>query len=361
MGGMLPEKGWQRVLMLTFYAALFAFGVWITVKYLITALLPFLLACLTAALTRPLARWIGKRTMMKQSACGAAAFLLLLLAVCGILVRGVILLLAQASSLAEMLSQNADTLVRQGTRLLDEVMAFLPESMDRTVVREAASGALTGMLTAISAAIPAKVGVVLASFPGTVFFLTVYLISSFVLCMRYEASVTAIAAHLPDWGRQLLLRGREQLSRISLTYLKSAVVMFFLTLFMIYLGLRLLSLPYALLISVLIAFVDLLPVLGAGTVLLPWAIVALTLQDFRLGGGLLILFALLTVVRQTVEPRIVGKSMGLSPLVTLTSMYAGFSLFGFWGMLLLPLLMTLLFKMIPRKEGREAEASEAGR
>ena len=86
-----------------------------------------------------------------------------------------------------------------------------------------------------------------------------------------------------------------------------------------------------------IAFADLLPVLGVGTVLVPWGLVAILQKNYYLGFGLLILYLVISLIRQFTEPRLIGKSLGLHPLLALFASYAGFLLFGFWGMLLAPL------------------------
>ena len=89
-------------------------------------------------------------------------------------------------------------------------------------------------------------------------------------------------------------------------------------------------------IAVLVALLDLLPVLGSGAVLLPWSAVAFLSRDVRTGVGMLVLWGVITLVRQIAEPRIVGGSLGLHPLLALAGMYVGFRLFGAVGLVLGP-------------------------
>ena len=95
--------------------------------------------------------------------------------------------------------------------------------------------------------------------------------------------------------------------------------------------------PYAFLLALLIAAVDFLPLLGTGVVLIPWGIICLILGQVRLGIGLLILYGVTTLIRQVLEPKLIGEGLGLHPLLSLLSMYAGLRLFGVWGMILAPL------------------------
>ena len=112
-------------------------------------------------------------------------------------------------------------------------------------------------------------------------------------------------------------------------------------------GFLILGVDYAFLLALIIAVLDMLPVLGVGTVLIPWALVALLQKNFYLGFGLVILYLVMLVLRQIAEPKLLGKSLGLHPLLTLFASYAGFRLFGFLGMLAGPVVATLIKNALP--------------
>ena len=80
-----------------------------------------------------------------------------------------------------------------------------------------------------------------------------------------------------------------------------------------------------------------MPLLGTGIILIPWAAVSLLLGEIKLGIGLLVLYAVSSVIRQILEPKLIGEGLGLHPLLSLAAMYAGLRLFGVWGMILAPL------------------------
>ena len=119
-------------------------------------------------------------------------------------------------------------------------------------------------------------------------------------------------------------------------YLRAYLLLFLLTFSEVLIGLLILRQHYAFLIALLVAVVDILPVLGAGTVLIPWAIALLLFRQYSLGFGLLILYGVITIVRQIVEPYALGSRLGLHPLLSLLSMFTGFQVFGIPGMLLGP-------------------------
>ena len=143
----------------------------------------------------------------------------------------------------------------------------------------------------------------------------------------------ALRARVPAW--------RQGLRRISWSYLKAYLLLLLLTFSALFLGFSILRVEYAFLLALLTALVDLLPVLGVGTVLVPWALILLLQRQFYTGFGLLILFFVLLLLRQIAEPRLIGKSLGIHPLLALFAGYAGWWLLGFWGLLLGPFVAVL--------------------
>ncbi len=92
----------------------------------------------------------------------------------------------------------------------------------------------------------------------------------------------------------------------------------------------------------MVAIIDILPILGTGAILLPWSIIAFILGNYKIGIGILLLYIVITAVRQTIEPKIVGQQIGLHPIVTLLLMYVGAQLMGVLGLLLLPIIATII-------------------
>lgn len=129
------------------------------------------------------------------------------------------------------------------------------------------------------------------------------------------------------WGRT---------ARLLLLYIKAEGSIALIQAGICSLGLWILGNPYFLLLGGFIAIVDALPVLGSGTVLIPWGILRLLAGDVKMGVGVLLLYLLCTVNRQLLEPRLIGRHLGMSTLLTLFLMYVGYKLFGILGFLLGP-------------------------
>lgn len=115
-----------------------------------------------------------------------------------------------------------------------------------------------------------------------------------------------------------------------------------ITFFEMLVFLTLLRVEYSLIISIVIALVDVLPLLGVGAVLIPWSIYSFIVSDVRMGIWLLVLFVLATVIRNIVEPKILGKRIGVHPFLVIASAYLGFTLFGGVGLILFPVVAATL-------------------
>ena len=106
---------------------------------------------------------------------------------------------------------------------------------------------------------------------------------------------------------------------------------------------------YALILAIVVAIIDFLPILGTGTVLIPWSLVMIFTKNYLLGFGLLVLYATISVVRQIAEPKILGKSFGLHPIIALIGIYAGYRLFGFIGIILAPMTVALICSLLKKE------------
>ena len=99
---------------------------------------------------------------------------------------------------------------------------------------------------------------------------------------------------------------------------------------------------YIFAIAVCTAIVDILPVFGSGTILIPWGVISLFIHKVPLGIGLLIIYGVITVIRQVIEPKIVSSNVDVHPVITLMSMYIGIQVFGVLGILILPITVVII-------------------
>lgn len=137
----------------------------------------------------------------------------------------------------------------------------------------------------------------------------------------------------------------EHLASILFGYLKAFTILVIITTVLIILGLSVLGIKYAVLGGILAGIADILPIVGPGLVLVPWGLWYLFTGNLRLGISILVLYAVVSVVRQLIQPKVIGESIGLHPLLTLLSMFIGFEIVGAWGLILGPIVVVIVLAL----------------
>ena len=138
------------------------------------------------------------------------------------------------------------------------------------------------------------------------------------------------------------LKVKDFIENVVFKILKNFLIIMFITFIELTIGFGLIGIKNFVLIALLVSFVDIFPVLGVGTVLNPWAIIAFIMGDFKLGFEIFGLYIIITLIRNFIEPKLVGKELGLHPLISLIAMIVGMKLAGVFGMLVMPLVISYL-------------------
>lgn len=332
---------------------------YIAVRYLIGAMLPFAIAYVIAILTRRPATFLAKRTRLSERIIRPIIAILILALVLGAVGFAAYAILIEAWGLL-------DSLVSEGriTELIeaftDMALGFFGRMGISEELRENFLGSLSGILTDLVSRLGGIVSSVAASVPKILLFLLVSLIATVYFSLDLDKINSSLRSVLPKRISSRLCKWRSKALSWGGVLIRSYAIIMLLTFAMIFIGLLLLGVDYALLIAFIVAVLDILPVIGIGIVLIPWSAVMLIWGNVGLGIGLLVLYLVATVVRQIAEPKILGKSLGLHPLASLALMYVGYSLFGFAGLILLPL-AAVLFGERERSESATSDEENAAR
>lgn len=324
-------------------------GIWLTVRFFLPVGLPFLCGWGLCRLARrpaaALRRKAGLPAWLSSVLCVGGVFLLL----CGgIYLLGHILLLrleALGTRLPELIAAMEQPVAELQDRLLTLARRLPPSVAGAAQERlQALFDGGSGMLEQLSPWLLSLVGRILSCLPGIFLFLLATLLSAYLFSTREERLRSYLRKQLPEQWRDRLRTGGKRLKLTLKNYLKAELKLCSLTFGLLAVGLFFIrdfsftAIPIAL----AIAIVDALPVFGSGTVLIPWALVAFLQGSSAQALGLLLLYGLAAVGRALLEPRLLGKQMGLDPLVTLLCLYGGFKLFGIPGLILTPILAMLL-------------------
>jgi len=314
-------------------------------KYALPIIAPFLVALAVGSVVSPVASYLSGKTKVPRCVWGAVLTVILLGLIITLTVLAFDRLAGELIHLAENLGSES------GRSMVDGVVDYASNLTSRLpVLRElrASMGdegfwddidgmladSITDTFVGFAAKIPEFLARMAAALPEIFVTLTVTLIATFYFSAgRGREQLTEIIPRSAR-GKMTELKGRLKPALVG--WLRAYFLIFLITFVELFLGLSLLKVKYAFLFAALIALVDFLPIFGTGTVLVPWSVVSFFMKDIKLGIGILALYIVTVIVRESLEPRIVGKSLGISPLLSLISTYAGLKLFGFVGMIVAP-------------------------
>ncbi len=349
MDGRQARGVWQERAAKAFLVIVGIVATYLLFSRVLGLLMPFLLAALLAAIIRPCAAFAEKKWRIPRRVGGIALLLLLVLILGVVITVGCRRLILEVQKLSEHIEGGGELI---GTRIEQalEVVTGLSEHipfLSHLKTRESLEGfweqvdaklaeIISDTLARWSAKLPDLIAAVIRGVPSTLIFLLTFLIAAFYLCADGDHIVSSLLSCLPDGVRRHIPDSKTKLTRLGGRYLRAYFLLFVLTFIQLFIGFTVLGLPYTFLPALLISLVDILPVLGVGTVLVPWGIIELLRGNIALGTGLLVLCGIMLLIRQLAEPRIVGGSLGLHPLATLFAAYVGLRLFGLLGVLFGP-------------------------
>lgn len=332
---------------MVFWAAALG-AAWAARRFLLPCLGPFLAGWAAAALLRPWARWLSGHSFLGKKAASVVT-LLAFWAGAGVLVWWLgTAAFSQGAALLERLPgwyqraflPTAREMGEQAMHILGRMGG--PEA--ETTLRgmgDRLGPLLQESVSALSTRALGAAGSLAGRLPGALLACSFALLSSFFILPEYEEIGAFLLGQLPPRMAGTVRDSKDFLVATVRQVLKAYLLIMAVTFGEISLGLWLLRVDYYLIIGLAVAVLDILPVLGSGSVLVPWGLWTLLGGNLPLGAGILLLYGVVTGVRTVLEPRLVGRGIGLSPLVTLVSMYVGMKLLGVGGLILAPMAVTL--------------------
>ena len=188
---------------------------------------------------------------------------------------------------------------------------------------------------------------IVTSIPTIAIYMVITILSLYFICTDRIYILDFMEHHMPKrWVKKIGVHIREITKSLG-GYLKAEIILILVSFIISVIGLYIfkfigMNVKYPLLIALAIGFVDALPILGSGSVMVPWSIILAINGDIQLGIAVLILWIVMSLVRQFLEPKIVSGKIGIHPIFTLIAMYTGFKVIGVMGMLVGPIVLIIL-------------------
>jgi sporulation integral membrane protein YtvI len=326
------------------YWAVIVLAAYGTIKYLLPFFMPFILGFLVALLLRRPAERLTRRFGGHRNAVCVfllivfyALLVLLFVFLGGKIADGIAALIA---GLPDFYTETIEPALDASRKMLEsfglQLNGAVGGSGDGGLLQSLGSqisGASRSILTGVTD--------LAGSMPSLFIRFILTIVSSFFLTIDYPRITAWLDRVLPEKTGRMLHRIFHTGLSVTGGFLRAYSILFCITAAELAIGLSLMHVKGSVPLALLIGIVDILPILGVGTVLIPWSIIMFILGNSAMGAGLLVLYVIITAVRQSLEPHVVGNQIGLYPLVTLLCMFVGLELFGFWGLFLLPVGATI--------------------
>ena len=368
----------RRVIINLVYAGIILGLMYLFFKYVFWLLLPFIAAFFVAAVLQRPANFLSNKTPLKKGLVSVILVMLVAAVLATILVltgariaaeaQGLVRWIgAQFASLPQLLDTVREKMLSLTARLPEALRISAAEGIDRLfqsangtaqaaaeeAAEEAASGsALVGIFSKFDLSMLQKpvsgVWNTAKQIPSVLIGVLISIIASCFMTSGYDGIVTFIKNQVPADKRRTLSTVKELFFSSILKMIKSYLLIICITFAEMFVGLTVLRLigvykgEYVATVAIIVALIDIFPVLGTGTILIPWAIISFITGNIGMGIGLIVLYAVITVIRQVVEPKLVAANLGLPPIVTIMCMYIGLQLFSVLGIFIMPLLVTMI-------------------
>ncbi|MBC6680488.1 sporulation integral membrane protein YtvI [Zhenpiania hominis] len=364
------EKKRKFIINILYFAIILAI-VWVILEWGLSLIMPFIIAFLISwALQRPI-RFLSEKLRVHKK---ILAIFLVLLFYCTIGLLIALLIIKSFSAVGELIASLPALYEAHINPLIGKIYDSLESSFIRldpelmnaldTLIQDSAAS-IGEIISGLSMTVAGAVSGAASSLPGFLIRLLLMVISTFFISMDYDRLMGFILRQFNDRTQELFFQIKKYIIGTLFVCIRSYALIMSITFVELSIGLHILRVENAFLIALLIAVFDILPVLGTGGIMIPWAIITFLLGNYSLAIGLAVLYVVITIIRNILEPKIVGGNIGLHPVVTLISLFVGAQLFGVVGLFGFPIFLSLLvnlnkngtihlFKMDESKESTES-------
>lgn len=310
--------------------------------------MPFLIAFVLSMLIEPVIRFFMRKIKLKRRTSAIIVFIIVIGIITGLIAWGIITLIQEASNMLTGLNEYFEKTYIQIQNIISKSefsKLQIPEEI-QTIVQNGAGDFLDTISTWLKTGLN-KVLNTLTSLPTIGFYIVICILSLYFICTDKIYMLDQLDHHLPETWVKRLIKHIKEIAKALGCYLKAQSILILISFIISLIGLYIfnfigLNVQFPLMAALGIGFVDALPIFGSGTVMVPWAIISACNGNFTLAIALLGLWALMSIIRQLIEPKIVSKQIGIHPIFTLIAMYTGFKFIGILGMLIGPIILIIL-------------------
>ena len=338
---------WTSIIKRLVYFTIMAISILVVFKLAIFYM-PFLIAFIISLMVEPAIKKIMKKLKITRKVSSIIVFIIVFGIILGLLIWGISTIISESSNLLSNFNKYYDRINFQIQNLIKSIdLGKLNTSNQISQIFQDMTSSLLERISVYLQSFLTQLIKFVTSLPTIAIYFAVTILALYFICTDKIYMIDELEHHLPEkWVKELAVH-LKQITKTLGGYLKAQAILVLISFTISLVGLYImylvgLNVGFPLLIALGIGFVDALPILGSGTIMIPWAIISGLNGDLTLGISLIVLLMIMSITKQLLEPKIVSGNIGIHPIFTLISMYTGFKLIGVIGMFVGPILLIIL-------------------
>ena len=348
------KKNWIKVVLFTLLLAVVVVAIYIflprilkLIGFIVKLFLPFLLGYIFSMAVNPLADTLQKRLKIPRGLSAVLVIVLIVGILGGVLTFAVWKIIDEVRMLYTQfptIYENLQTSVHNFAVKWSTVYENLPMNIQEaiTAAGESISDKAANFINTKSTPMVDSAGSVAKALPSVFIGVVVFILSSYFMVTENKTVTSTVYKLFSDRFVERLRIVKAEIKKYLGGYLRAQGILMIIAFFIMFIGLSILDIDYALLIALGIAFLDALPFFGSGLILWPWTLISFLNGDIKHGVGLIIIYAAVALMRHFTEPKLVSSRIGMNPILTLMSMYVGYRTLSIGGMILGPIILMLI-------------------
>ncbi|MBE6810771.1 MAG: AI-2E family transporter [Ruminococcaceae bacterium] len=334
------------------YICIWSMIIFVGLKFLFVYLTPFLFGVAISYFVQRPSLLISKKIKINKRYCASTISVFIFLILIIVLIILFRFLYFQCENLIDLFSNNfsVDKFLKHLNKLFDKSNSNMDNTLGNIFIK-----VIEKILLKISDFISSNLSLLIKKVPNFFISATITIVLTFYISKDYDKLKSFVIGFFSDKSLYKISKIKnifiECFIKISIGYL----LIYAITFIELLIGFTILGVDNKFLLAFIISLVDILPILGTGTVLAPWAVFEILNKNYKLGIGICILYVITIIIRNFIEPKIIGKQADINPIFTLLFILIGLRLGGIIGMIIIPIVLTVAFTYLRQEVNNKKE------
>lgn len=333
----------QKIFIIKFLYFILILGIiFFIFKYALPVLFPFLVAFSISIILRHPVDFISKHLKINRKFVGVLLLLLLYGSISFVFIFFGTKLFRYIGELFQKLPETYTTNIEPALNIIIyKIQDIIPE-LNVVLDLENISKYIMNIINSISLSAVNLIASIATKIPSFLVKFIFAIIASFLCTLDYYKVTGFIMRQFPERVQEIIINVKQNIFGTIVKFLKAYSILMFVTFIQLSVGLTIFNISNAITLAAIFSMLDVLPAIGVGGLLIPWSIIEFIKGNYDLAIGLLVIYGIISIVRSILEPKVIGKQIGLNPLITLTSMFLGAEILGFFGIFIFPIIATII-------------------